>query len=196
MDSNLESDQTLNQLLVEMDGFKSTQNIIVLAATNRAELLDPALVRSGRFDRTVEIGLPNLKERKDIYQLYLRKIKICSDDVKIDTPEYIQRLDLLSARMAALSPGFSGAEISQVCNEAAIIAVREQHDFVTDFDFEMASERVLGGLRKQVKDDQSMKKTVAVHECGHGVISWYLEGANPLLKLTIIPRTKGSLGFA
>ena len=181
-----EADATLNQLLVEMDGFGTDSNVIVFAATNRKELLDPALLRPGRFDRAVDVELPDIDGRKDIFKVHLAPIKL----------EDKEQLDKVAKRLASLTPGFSGAEISNICNEAAIAAVRNDHPHVTDKDFELAVERVIGGLEKRRSESEKEKKVVAVHESGHGVVAWFLEGAAPLLKLTIIPRSKGALGFA
>lgn len=186
LSGNSESDATLNQLLVEMDGFKTSTNVVVFAATNRKDLLDPALVRPGRFDRTIEINLPDISARAEIFGIHLKPLKL---------PEGADR-EQIARRLAALSPGFSGADIANICNEAAIHAVRRGLQVVENYDFEMAVERVIGGMpvTRQVSDRE--RRTVAVHESGHGVVSWFLKGAAPLLKLTIIPRSKGALGFA
>lgn len=186
LSNNSEGDATLNQLLVEMDGFSSSSNVIVFAATNRKDLLDPALLRPGRFDRTVDINLPDISARKEMFLIHLKPIKLAEQD---DRERYAKRL-------AALTPGFSGADIANVCNEAAIHAVRRGKEAVEDWDFEMAVERVVGGLQMSKKPSKQERQTVAVHESGHGVVSWFLKGAAPLLKLTIIPRSKGALGFA
>lgn len=178
-----EGDSTLNQLLVEMDGFGSDENVVVFAATNRKDVLDDALTRPGRFDRNIEVTLPDIEARKAIYMVHLEKI-LCDDKPSV------------AKRMASLSPGFSGADIRNVCNEAAIHAARREADIVTLYDFEMAIERTIGGLEKKVQTSDEEKRIVAVHESGHAVVSWFLEHASPLLKLTIIPRSKGSLGFA
>jgi AFG3 family protein len=183
---NDERDNTLNQLLVEMDGFGTDQSVIVLAATNRKELLDPALTRPGRFDRTVDITLPDLEGRKHIFLVHLAGLKL---DPSRTTDDYAKRL-------ATLTPGFSGAEIANLCNEAAIMAARLNKKAIDSHDFEMASERVLAGLEKKKIVSEEERRIVAVHESGHAVVSWFLEGGHPLLKLTIIPRSKGSLGFA
>ena len=186
LSSNSEADSTLNQLLVEMDGFASSENVIVFAATNRRELLDPALTRPGRFDRLIEVNLPTLEGREEIFVVHLGKLEIGGE----------KNVGRYAKRLASLTPGFSGADIANICNEAAIEAVRRNHDVVTKFDFEMAVERVIGGVEKKKKGNSEERKIVAVHESGHGVVSWFLEGASPLLKLTIIPRSKGALGFA
>ncbi len=186
MQENSEHDSTLNQLLVEMDGFESKNTVVVFAATNRKDLLDPALTRPGRFDRIVDVILPTLEERKEIYKVHLKPLKL----------ENKESYEYFAKRMASLSPGFSGAQIYNVCNEAAIQAARNRHTFVKKLDFEMAIERIIGGLEKANKGNTKERKVVSVHESGHGVVSWFLEGASPLLKVTIIPRTKGALGFA
>ncbi|CAD8197839.1 unnamed protein product [Paramecium octaurelia] len=183
---NDERDNTLNQLLVEMDGFGTDTNVIVLAATNRKELLDPALTRPGRFDRSIDITLPDIEGRKQIFMVHLAPIKL---DPSKTMEEYARRL-------ATLTPGFSGAEIANLCNEAAIMAARANKTYVDAHDFEMASERVMAGLEKKRIISEEERKTVAFHESGHAVASWFLKGGHPLLKLTIIPRSKGSLGYA
>lgn len=186
LSGNAESDATLNQLLVEMDGFGTKNNIIVFAATNRKDLLDPALTRPGRFDRTIDINLPDISARVEIFLIHLKPLKL-ADETKRE--KYARRL-------AALTPGFSGADISNICNESAIHAVRNNRTTVEDIDFEMAVERVIGGVPTHKGISEEERKVVAVHESGHGVVSWFLKGAAPLLKLTIIPRSKGALGFA
>ena len=184
--SRSEENSTLNQILVEMDGFDTRQDVVVFAATNRKELLDEALIRPGRFDRDIDITLPELNERVDIYKVHLKPLTLNIDN-----------MDNLAMRLASLTPGFSGAQIMNVCNEAAILAVRSNHKYVTKKDFEMAVEKVIGGIEKRMDDSGlDTRKVVAVHEAGHGVVSWFLEGAMPLLKVTIIPRSKGALGFA
>jgi AFG3 family protein len=184
--SNEERDNTLNQMLVEMDGFQTDSSVVVIAATNRADSLDSALLRPGRFDRQVEIGLPSIKERQQIFEVHLKKIKV---DERYDKEEYARKL-------AALTPGFSGADIMNICNEGAIIAARKSAEHVTIRDFEMATERVIGGIEKKLPQSNEERKTVAYHEAGHAVSGWFSEYAAPLIKLTIIPRAKGSLGFA
>ena len=181
-----ERDSTLNQLLVELDGFGTDSEIVVFAATNRKEILDDALVRTGRFDRSIEISLPDIDSRKEIFNVHLEPLTL-SDSKTIH--EYANRL-------ATLTPGFSASDIASICNEAAIQAARNNRHSVTPHDFEMAVERVIGGLEKKRIVTDYERKTVAVHESGHAVVSWFLEGGDPLLKLTIIPRSKGSLGFA
>ena len=169
-----------------MDGFGTDTNVIVLAATNRKELLDPALTRPGRFDRSIDITLPDIEGRKQIFMVHLAPIKLDSSKTM---EEYAKRL-------ATLTPGFSGAEIANLCNEAAIMAARANKSYVDAHDFEMASERVMAGLEKKRIISEEERKTGAFHESGHAVTSWFLKGGHPLLKLTIIPRSKGSLGYA
>lgn len=183
---NDERDNTLNQLLVEMDGFGTEQSVIILAATNRADILDNALMRPGRFDRQIEVTSPNIDERAAIYKVHLKKIKLNPEKTRT---EYAKK-------MATLTPGFSGADISSVCNEAAIIAAREDLTSVGLKQFEKATERVIGGIEKKSLMTKEERKRVAYHEAGHAVAGWYLEHSDPLLKITIIPRSKGSLGFA
>ncbi|CAL8347720.1 unnamed protein product [Merluccius merluccius] len=181
-----EQENTLNQLLVEMDGFNTATNVVVLAGTNRPDILDPALMRPGRFDRQIYIGHPDIKGRASIFKVHLRPLKL---DVNLDK-------DALARKMAALTPGFSGADIANVCNEAALIAARHLSDAIDQKHFEQAIERVIGGLEKKTQVLQpAEKKTVAYHEAGHAVAGWYLEHADPLLKVSIIPRGKG-LGYA
>lgn len=183
---NDERDATLNQLLVEMDGFGTDANVVVLAATNRKELLDPALTRPGRFDRNVDINLPDLEGRYQIFCVHLKPL----------TLDPSKSIDSFAKRLATLTPGFSGADIANLCNEAAILAARRDKTQVETSDFEEASERVVAGLQKKSLMSEEERRTVAVHESGHAVVSWFLEGGNPLLKVTIIPRSKGALGFA
>jgi len=184
--SNDERDNTLNQLLVEMDGFSTDEAVIILAATNLADTLDPAIKRPGRFDRTIEITLPSIDERREIYNVHLKKIKVNKD---LTRDEY-------ATKMSALTPGFSGADIANICNEGAIIAARTDMPAVGLSEFEQATERVMAGIEKKSIMTPAERKTVAYHEAGHAVTGWFLEHANPLLKITIIPRSKGSLGFA
>ncbi len=180
--SNDERENTLNQLLTEMDGFGSDSNVIVLAATNRADILDKALMRAGRFDRQIYIDLPDVRERKEIFEVHLRPLKV---DEKLDT-------DFLSKQ----TPGFSGADIANVCNEAALIAARNDKKAVEKQDFLDAVDRIVGGLEKKNKIiTPSEKKSIAFHEAGHATVSWMLEHAAPLVKVTIVPRGK-SLGAA
>lgn len=182
MGGNDERENTLNQLLTEMDGFGTNSGVIILAATNRVDVLDKALLRPGRFDRQIHVDLPDLNERVEILGVHLRPLKLAAD---ID-PEL----------MARQMPGFSGADIANVCNEAALIAARYQHTEVTRQDFVDAIDRVVGGLEKKSKVmTASEKRTIALHEAGHATVSWLLEHANPLIKVTIIPRGQ-SLGAA
>ncbi|XP_061776577.1 AFG3-like protein 2 isoform X2 [Nerophis ophidion] len=181
-----EQENTLNQLLVEMDGFNTATNVVVLAGTNRPDILDPALLRPGRFDRQIYIGHPDIKGRVSIFKVHLRPLKL---DPATDT-------DALARKMAALTPGFSGADIANVCNEAALIAARHLSDAIEQKHFEQAIERVIGGLEKKTQVLQpEEKKTVAYHEAGHAIAGWFLEHADPLLKVSIIPRGRG-LGYA
>ena len=182
---NDERENTLNQLLVEMDGFNSSEHVIILAGTNRPDVLDPALLRPGRFDRHVVIDRPDIKGRVDIFKVHLRPIKTNEDIEKI------------SRKLAALTPGFSGADVANVCNEAALIAARNLADSVTANHFELAIERVIAGLEKKSRLlSPEEKKIVAHHEAGHAVAGWFLEHAHPLLKVSIIPRGSGALGYA
>ena len=183
---NDEKNATLNQILVELDGFGSDSKVVVFAATNRKELLDSALTRTGRFDRSIEVALPSIDERKEIFHVHLRGLKL-SDERSVER---------FANRLASLTPGFSGSDIANICNEAAILAARNLRTSITTHDFEMAVERVIGGVERKQIVSQEERKTVAVHESGHAVVSWFLEGGMPLLKLTIIPRSKGALGFA
>ena len=179
---NDERENTLNQLLTEMDGFQTNAGVIILAATNRADILDKALMRAGRFDRQIEVGLPELNERKEIFEVHLRKLKLDKD--------------LDRDFLAKQTPGFSGADIANVCNEAALIAARHNKDFVGKEDFLAAVDRIIGGLERKNKVISAQeKKTIAYHEAGHATVSWLLEHANPLVKVTIIPRGK-ALGAA
>ncbi|XP_054394148.1 AFG3-like protein 2 isoform X4 [Pongo abelii] len=181
-----EQENTLNQLLVEMDGFNTTTNVVILAGTNRPDILDPALLRPGRFDRQIFIGPPDIKGRASIFKVHLRPLKLDSTLEK----------DKLARKLASLTPGFSGADVANVCNEAALIAARHLSDSINQKHFEQAIERVIGGLEKKTQVLQpEEKKTVAYHEAGHAVAGWYLEHADPLLKVSIIPRGKG-LGYA
>ncbi|XP_068604652.1 mitochondrial inner membrane m-AAA protease component AFG3L2 isoform X2 [Brachionichthys hirsutus] len=181
-----EQENTLNQLLVEMDGFNTVTNVVILAGTNRPDILDPALMRPGRFDRQIYIGPPDIKGRASIFKVHLRPLKL---DATMDK-------DNLARKMAALTPGFSGADIANVCNEAALIAARHLSDAINQKHFEQAIERVIVGLEKKTHILQpEEKKTVAYHEAGHAIAGWFLEHADPLLKVSIIPRGKG-LGYA
>ena len=182
MGSNDERENTLNQLLTEMDGFGTNSGVIILAATNRADILDKALLRAGRFDRQIHVDLPDIQERKEIFNVHLRPIKI-DESVDVDF-------------LAKQTPGFSGADIANVCNEAALIAARKNKDFVDRQDFLDAVDRIIGGLEKKNKiTTASEKRSIAYHEAGHATISWKLEHANPLVKVTIVPRGE-ALGAA
>lgn len=182
MNSNDERENTLNQLLTEMDGFGSNSGVIILAATNRADILDKALLRAGRFDRQIHVELPDLNERKEIFGVHLRPIKI---DESVD-----------SEFLARQTPGFSGADIANVCNEAALIAARNEKKFVQKDDFTNAVDRIVGGLEKRTKiTTAEERRSIANHEAGHATLSWLLEHANPLVKVTIVPRGK-ALGAA
>uniref|UniRef100_UPI0037E9B7C0 mitochondrial inner membrane m-AAA protease component AFG3L1-like n=1 Tax=Semicossyphus pulcher TaxID=241346 RepID=UPI0037E9B7C0 len=184
--SQSEQENTLNQLLVEMDGFNSSSNVVVLAGTNRADILDPALMRPGRFDRHVYIGPPDIKGRASIFKVHLKPLKLDSS-IKVEA---------LSRKLAALTPGFTGADIANVCNEAALIGARHLHKHISTKHFEQAVDRVIGGLEKKSQVLQLPEKTtVAYHEAGHAVVGWFLEHADPLLKVSIVPRGKG-LGYA
>ncbi|MFT5436820.1 MAG: ATP-dependent metalloprotease FtsH, partial [Ulvibacter sp.] len=180
--SNDERENTLNQLLTEMDGFGTNSNVIVIAATNRADVLDKALMRAGRFDRQIYVDLPDIRERKEIFDVHLRPIK---------TEETLD-MDFLAKQ----TPGFSGADIANVCNEAALIAARNEKKFVDKQDFLDAVDRIVGGLEKKNKIiTPDEKKAIAYHEAGHATVSWMLEHAAPLVKVTIVPRGQ-SLGAA
>lgn len=182
MGANDERENTLNQLLTEMDGFGTNSGVIILAATNRADILDKALMRAGRFDRQIYVDLPDLPDRVEIFKVHLRKIKTAPD------------LDI--EMLARQTPGFSGADIANVCNEAALIAARHNKTNVGKDDFNAAVDRIIGGLEKRNKiltDDE--KKSIAVHEAGHATVSWHLRYGNPLVKVTIVPRGK-ALGAA
>ena len=182
MGGNDERENTLNQLLTEMDGFGSNSGVIILAATNRVDVLDKALLRAGRFDRQIHVELPDLNERKEIFGVHLRPIKI---DESVDA-EFLARQ----------TPGFSGADIANVCNEAALIAARNGKKFVQKEDFMNAVDRIVGGLEKRSKiTTEEERKCIANHEAGHATLSWLLEHANPLVKVTIVPRGK-ALGAA
>jgi cell division protease FtsH len=182
MGSNDERENTLNQLLTEMDGFGSNSGVIILAATNRADILDKALLRAGRFDRQIHVDLPDVHERKQIFNVHLRPIKI-NETVDVNF-------------LARQTPGFSGADIANVCNEAALIAARKNKSFVEKQDFLDAVDRIVGGLEKKTKiTTVAEKKSIAYHEAGHATISWMTEFANPLVKVTIVPRGE-ALGAA
>lgn len=182
MGGNDERESTLNQLLTEMDGFGTNSGIIIMAATNRADILDGALLRAGRFDRQIHVDLPDLNERKEIFMVHLKPLKI---DETVDV-----------AQLARQTPGFSGADIANVCNEAALIAARNNKNWVDKQCFLDAVDRIIGGLEKKTKLLTAQeKRTIALHEAGHATISWFLEYANPLVKVTIVPRGQ-ALGAA
>ena len=177
---NDERENTLNQLLTEMDGFQTNAGVIVLAATNRVDILDKALMRAGRFDRQIEVGLPDVKERKEIFDVHLRKLKL---DAKLDR-EFL----------AKQTPGFAGADIANVCNEAALIAARNDKSCVSQEDFLAAIDRIVGGLeRRNMPMTEKERRSTAIHEAGHATIMWRLKNCDPVLKITIIPRGR-SLG--
>jgi cell division protease FtsH len=180
--SNDERENTLNQLLTEMDGFGTNTNVIVLAATNRADVLDKALMRAGRFDRQIYVDLPDIRERREIFEVHLKPLKKSED---LDT-EFL----------AKQTPGFSGADIANVCNEAALVAARKDKKMVDKQDFLDAVDRIVGGLEKKNKIvSPEEKRAIAIHEAGHATVSWMLEHAAPLVKVTIVPRGQ-SLGAA
>ena len=182
MGANDERENTLNQLLTEMDGFGTNSGVIILAATNRADILDKALLRAGRFDRQIHVDLPDVNERKEIFQVHLKPLKT---DASLD-------IDFLARQ----TPGFSGADIANVCNEAALIAARNSAPVVTKDHFLAAVDRIVGGLEKKTKVmTVEEKRTIALHEAGHATISWLLQYANPLVKVTIVPRGR-ALGAA
>ena len=182
MGGNDERENTLNALLTEMDGFGTNSGVIILAATNRADMLDSALLRAGRFDRQINVDLPDLNERKEIFQVHLKPVKT---DPSVD-------IDMLARQ----TPGFSGADIANVCNEAALIAARHNKATVEKQDFLDAVDRIIGGLEKKTKVmTANEKRTIALHEAGHATISWFLEHANPLVKVSIVPRGR-ALGAA
>ena len=182
MGGNDERENTLNALLTEMDGFGTNSGIITLAATNRADMLDSALLRAGRFDRQIHVDLPDLNERKEVFGVHLRPLKL-DPSIDVDT-------------LARQTPGFSGADIANVCNEAALIAARNKKKAVDKQDFLDAIDRIIGGLEKKTKVmTQKEKEAIAIHEAGHATISWFLEHANPLIKVTIVPRGR-ALGAA
>jgi len=185
MGGNDERENTLNQLLVEMDGFQTEEGVVVLAGTNRADILDQALLRPGRFDRQITIDKPDIKGRNQIFKVHLQNLTMNVDQ------------DFVAKRLAALTPGFAGADIANICNEAALIAARSDKDAIELIDFEKAVDRVIGGLEKpnSVMSEEE-KRLVAYHEAGHAVVGWFLENADPLLKVTIVPRGNGALGFA
>ncbi len=180
---NDERENTLNQLLVEMDGFSTDKGVILMAATNRADILDSALLRPGRFDRQIGIDRPDLKEREAIFKVHLKNIKVNED--------------VLPHVLAEMTPGFAGADIANVCNEAALVAARRDKKAVEMEDFNYALDRVIGGLEKKNKFiSPREKEIIAYHEAGHAICGWYLEHASPLVKVTIVPRGIGTLGYA
>ena len=182
MGGNDERENTLNALLTEMDGFGTNSGVIILAATNRADMLDSALLRAGRFDRQINVDLPDLNERKEIFEVHLKPVKI-DESVNVDM-------------LARQTPGFSGADIANVCNEAALIAARHDKTHVGKQDFLDAVDRIIGGLEKKTKVmTEGERRTIALHEAGHATISWFLEHANPLVKVSIVPRGR-ALGAA
>jgi AFG3 family protein len=181
---NDERENTLNQLLVEMDGFQTTSGVVVLGGTNRADILDQALTRPGRFDRQITVDKPDLKGRKEIFQVHLQGITLEGT------------IEDVAGRLAGLTPGFAGADIANICNEGAIQAARREGDSVSMEDFEKATDRIIGGLESNKIMSKEERSIVAHHEAGHAVAGWFLEHADPLLKVTIIPRTSGALGFA
>ncbi|KDQ12937.1 hypothetical protein BOTBODRAFT_112270 [Botryobasidium botryosum FD-172 SS1] len=187
MGGNDERESTLNQLLVEMDGFGSSEHVVILAGTNRPDVLDPALLRPGRFDRHIQVDRPDISGRKQIFLVHLKPLRLSLSLQK----------ENISQKLAVLTPGFSGADIANVCNEAALHAARRAAEYVEDVDFSTAIERVIAGLeRKSRVLSKEEKKTVAYHEAGHAVCGWFLEHADPLLKVSIIPRGVGALGYA
>ncbi|PHT36303.1 ATP-dependent zinc metalloprotease FTSH 3, mitochondrial [Capsicum baccatum] len=183
--ANDERERALNQLLVEMDGFATISGVVVLAGTNRLDILDKALLRPGRFDRQITIDKPDIKGREQIFRIYLNKLKID------------QEAAFYSQRLASLTPGFVGADIANVCNESALVAARSESTKIKMQHFEAAIDRVIGGLEKKNKVISKLeRRTIAYHESGHAVAGWFLEHAEPLLKVTIIPRGTAALGFA
>ncbi|WP_449303458.1 ATP-dependent metallopeptidase FtsH/Yme1/Tma family protein, partial [Porphyromonas endodontalis] len=182
MGGNDERESTLNQLLTEMDGFGSNSGVIVLAATNRVDVLDSALLRAGRFDRQISVDLPDINDRKEIFAVHMRSLRLDRDcDIE---------------QLARQTPGFSGADIANVCNEAALIAARHEKSVITKEDFMSAVDRIIGGLEKKnriVTEEERL--SIAIHEAGHATVSWHLQYGNPLVKVTIVPRGK-ALGAA
>ncbi|CAH6719322.1 mitochondrial respiratory chain complexes assembly protein Afg3p [[Candida] jaroonii] len=204
---NDEKENTLNQLLVEMDGFESSDHVVVLAGTNRPDILDKALLRPGRFDRHISIDVPDVEGRKEIFKVHLSKITLkCVEDIKpsdteIDFNEYqklkAEAMENLAGRLSALTPGFAGADIANCCNEGALLAARDDASSVDTYHFEQAIEKVIAGLEKKSRVlSLDEKKTVAYHEAGHAICGWFLKYADPLVKVSIIPRGQGALGYA
>ena len=181
---NDERENTLNQLLVEMDGFNPSSGVVVLAGTNRVDILDEALTRPGRFDRQIQVDKPDLQGRKEVFLVHLKDILLDGEP------------DVFAGRLAGLTPGFSGADIANICNEAAIVAARRQAESVTVNDFEKATDRIVGGLESNKIMSKEERSVVAHHEAGHAIAGWFLEHADPLMKVTIIPRSSGALGYA
>jgi AFG3 family protein len=180
---NDERENTLNQLLVEMDGFSTDKGVILMAATNRPDVLDTALLRPGRFDRQIGIDRPDLKGREAIFKVHLKNIK--------------SEASVNSVTLAEMTPGFAGADIANICNEAALVAARRNKEAVDMDDFNYALDRVIGGLEKKNKlISPNEKKIIAYHEAGHAICGWFLEHASPLVKVTIVPRGIGTLGYA
>ncbi|KAF8634411.1 hypothetical protein AX15_000862 [Amanita polypyramis BW_CC] len=189
MGGNDERESTLNQLLVEMDGFNTNEHIVVLSGTNRPDVLDPALLRPGRFDRHIVIDRPDVSGRKGIFLVHLRPLRLAESLAK--------EFENWAHKLAVLTPGFSGADIANVSNEAALHAARRGADFIESVDFDTAIERVIVGLEKKSRVlSPEEKKTIAYHEAGHAICGWFLEHADPLLKVSIIPRGAGALGYA
>lgn len=182
---NDERENTLNQLLVEMDGFTTTTGVVVLAGTNRADVLDKALLRPGRFDRQIYIDKPDIKGRRDIFRVHLKNVKMSED------------IEEIAKKLATLTPGFAGADIANVCNEGALIAARHGKKTVDFVDFEAAIDRVIAGLEKKNRVlSPEEKKIVAYHEAGHATVGWFMEHTDPLLKVSIIPHGSAALGYA
>ena len=185
MGGNDERENTLNQLLVEMDGFKESSGVVVLAATNRVEVLDSALLRPGRMDRQIVIDNPDVRGRSEIFMVHLEQVKLDID------------MDVVAKKLAVLTPGMSGADIKNICNEAALHAARHDSEFVGIKDFEAAMGRVIGGIERKTRVlNPEEKRTVAWHEAGHAIAGWYCEHALPLLKVSIVPRGSAALGYA
>jgi len=183
---NDERENTLNQILVEMDGFNPSQGVVVFAATNRPDILDKALMRPGRFDRQIALDKPDIKSRKEIFQVHLKPLKLIANT---NTEE-------LAKKLAEITPGFSGADIANVCNEAALVAARRKAEAVEMADFDAAVDRVVGGIEKKTKVlSPEEKKLIAYHEAGHAVAGWFLEHADPVLKVSIVPRGQ-ALGYS